>query len=119
MDPIILAGLSLIGVVVGPIITWKIAKRNTSGSIDTSEAATLWAESNEMRKELRDEVVSLREELKSTREYAKSLERQNVASGKKISELLEKIKAAEAKVRKLIRKNKELEVKYVKLGGKL
>lgn len=119
MDPVVLAILSLVGVVIGPIITWKIAKRNTSGSIDTSEAATLWAESNEMRKELRDEVVTLRTELKAVRDYAANLEKDNIQSHKKINELILKIKAAEAKVRKLIRKNKILEDKYVKLGGKL
>ena len=41
-------------------VTWKIAKRSTSGAINTSEAATLWDEGTTMRQELREEVVALK-----------------------------------------------------------
>jgi uncharacterized protein HemX len=47
------AALTAIGIVY-------TVKRVNSGKIDTSEAAQLWAESNAMRKELRDETVALR-----------------------------------------------------------
>jgi hypothetical protein len=36
------------------------ARRTTRGTVNTSEAADLWAESNAMRRELREEVVALR-----------------------------------------------------------
>lgn len=43
-------------------VAWTVAKRTTSGSIDTSEAATLWDEGTIMRKELREQVTTLRAE---------------------------------------------------------
>lgn len=48
-------------------ITWRISKRLNSGSIDTSAAADLWTESQAMRKELRDETVSLRSDIDALR----------------------------------------------------
>lgn len=40
--------------------TFLIARRTTSGRIGTSDAASLWAESQAMRRELREEVIALR-----------------------------------------------------------
>jgi len=54
--------LTLVGLVVGPIITWKIAKRQKSGTIQTSEAADLWAESNKLRQEYKDRAERLEEQ---------------------------------------------------------
>jgi len=43
--------------------TWLVARRTTSGRIDTTEAATLWDEGTQMRLELRNEVLSLKLQL--------------------------------------------------------
>ena len=58
----LLGSLGLGGVTVG-LFAYLSTKRTTSGRIDTTEAAKLWDESNLMRKELRDEVVAMREKV--------------------------------------------------------
>lgn len=51
------------GVLATAAVTYLVARRQHSGSIRTTEAATLWAESAAMRKELHDEVVGLRKRI--------------------------------------------------------
>lgn len=55
-------GIVLAALVSG-VVAWTIARRTSSGKIDTSQAATLWDEGTIMRKELRDEVVTLKTQL--------------------------------------------------------
>jgi predicted nucleic acid-binding Zn-ribbon protein len=53
-------------IVVGAIAaygTYWVARRQSSGTIKTSDASDLWAESQAMRAELRTEVIGLREEI--------------------------------------------------------
>lgn len=57
---VIVAAIGALGTSLGGAIAWLIARRQTSGKIDTSDAATLWAASEELRKELREEVLMLR-----------------------------------------------------------
>jgi len=60
----------LVGVLTALIAAvggYVVARRRNSGTVRTSEAATLWAESNQMRQELREEVVHLRQECESLR----------------------------------------------------
>jgi hypothetical protein len=56
--------MGVFGSAIAAFVTWKVAKRNTSGTIDTSEAASLWTESTTIRNELRVEIIGLREQLK-------------------------------------------------------
>lgn len=51
------------GVVVSGLVTYFIARRNTSGSISTSDAASLWQESNKLRQEYRERAESLEKQL--------------------------------------------------------
>lgn len=51
------------GVVISAMVTWLVAKRTTSGNISTSDAASLWAESNTLRKEYRLRAESLESQL--------------------------------------------------------
>lgn len=51
------------GVAVSGIVTYFIARRNSSGSISTSDAASLWKESNDLRKEYRDRAELLEKRL--------------------------------------------------------
>lgn len=53
----------IVGAVITGVVTWSVARRTKSGKIDTSEAATLWDEGTKMRGELRDELVSTKEQL--------------------------------------------------------
>lgn len=59
--------ISLLGVIVASGGTYLIARRKASGRVDTTEAAVLWKQSQAMRKELRDEVVDLKEQLREAR----------------------------------------------------
>lgn len=54
--------LGLVGTALTQLVIWLVARRSKSGRIDTSEAATLWAESQAIRGELRAEVAELRKE---------------------------------------------------------
>lgn len=47
------------GTVVGGFVTYFVAKRNTSGTVQTSEAASLWAESNALRAEYKQRAEKL------------------------------------------------------------
>lgn len=47
------------GTVVGGMVTYFVAKRNTSGDINTSQAAQLWDESNKLRAEYKERAEKL------------------------------------------------------------
>lgn len=95
----------LILTIAAPIATaigaYIIARRTTSGSVDTSDAATLWAESQAIRKELRDEIVALRADGAKLRTDILSLENDKVLDHAKILELVAKVKKLEARLKKL------------------
>ncbi len=56
-----------VGGIVTVIATYLVARRQSSGRIDTSDAASLWLESQSMRADLRAEVVALRAEVVALR----------------------------------------------------
>lgn len=55
---LVFAGVVVTAVVSGSV-TYFVARRNTSGSIDTSQAAELWAESNKLRAEYKERAEKL------------------------------------------------------------
>lgn len=54
------AAVAAVGASIAAVATWRVAMQRSSGRIGTSDAATLWQASEQMRRELRDEVVALR-----------------------------------------------------------
>lgn len=82
-------------------VSYLIARRTNSGSVDTSDAAVLWAESQAMRKELRDEVVSLRTELTGVKRDLIKANRENEISHAKIIKLIGRVKQLEKHVKEL------------------
>lgn len=84
--------------IISAIAAYVIAKRTTSGNIDTSDAATLWAESQAIRKELRDEIVALRDEVASLKKDVLALEKDKILDHAKIVELVGKIKKLETRL---------------------
>ena len=56
------------GVVVSGLVTYFIARRNSSGNISTSDAASLWKESNALRQEYRDRAELLEKRLTEVNE---------------------------------------------------
>lgn len=63
MTPLIGAIAVVLVAIISGVVTWLASRRTKSGKIDTSEAATLWDEGTNMRKELREEVTSLKTQL--------------------------------------------------------
>lgn len=63
MDAWLTPLLVFAGVVVSGLVTYFIARRNTSGNISTSDAASLWKESNALRQEYRDRAELLEKRL--------------------------------------------------------
>ena len=55
--------VAIIAALAAPLFAYLAAARKLSGKIQTSEAASLWAEAGNLRKEYRDEVDRLRKEL--------------------------------------------------------
>lgn len=51
---------TIVAAIVGGLVTYLIARRGSSGRVETSEASTLWEESRAIRKELQEESASLR-----------------------------------------------------------
>lgn len=69
--PVALQGvLAALTAISASLVTWLVARRRTSGRVDTTEASTLWQEGAAMRAELRDETVSLRAEMVRMRDEA-------------------------------------------------
>lgn len=67
---------AVVAVVVGVVsatATYLAVRRKTSGNVATSEASDLWAESQAMRRELRDEATELRREVATLRSEATEL----------------------------------------------
>lgn len=56
---IIVALTVLLGGALTTLVSYLLGKRNTSGSIDTSQAAELWAESNKLRAEYKERAEKL------------------------------------------------------------
>jgi chromosome segregation ATPase len=53
---------TILGAITGlaaAVVTYLVAWRKSSGKVDTSDAALLWAEGTALRKELRDRVAEL------------------------------------------------------------
>lgn len=67
MDPLVPIILGVLGTFISGVVVYVNTKRQYSGKIGTTEAETLWAESQAMRKELRDESDNCREEVASLR----------------------------------------------------
>lgn len=55
--------IGVIGACVTGIVTWRIAKRNTSGTVATSDATTLWTASNQIRQDLAAELSVTRDKV--------------------------------------------------------
>lgn len=66
IESIILGAIGFVTATVTGLVSWAVARRRSSGTIATSDAASLWTESTQMRQDLRREVEGLRRELRET-----------------------------------------------------
>lgn len=86
VNPLVPVILGVAGAAITGFVAYIVSKRQRSGRIDTTEAETLWAESQAMRTELRSEaencrgeVVILREEMVAVRAEASVMRSELVA----------------------------------------
>lgn len=90
--------LGLLTMLGGGGVTWLVSRRKSSGRINTTEAETLWSESQKMRQELRDEVASLRIEAGNMRSDNDRLESELASAHSRMAEFGLKLVAAEEKI---------------------
>ncbi len=88
-----IAVVSLLGVIATALFTYLSARRKTSGSIDTTEAETLWAQSNFLLERYkadlentRDQVVVLEAKVVTLQTLIKTLESKAAAVARKLSD---------------------------------
>jgi uncharacterized protein HemX len=84
-----------LGAILTAAVAWLLGRRQNSGQVDTSDAATLWTASEQMRKELRAEVVMLREQAVLYLSEIEQLRNAAITHLKKIDELQKRLDAAE------------------------
>lgn len=60
--PLLQAAGVIAGAAVAAVVTWALGKRNTSGSVTTSNASDLWEESRSIRTELRNALEQERKD---------------------------------------------------------
>lgn len=85
MDPVLVGGI--FGTVLTQAVLVYIARRSKSGRVDTSEAATLWAESQSIRGELRARVVALEERVEELQVANETLRGENHTLRREVAEL--------------------------------
>lgn len=85
---------ALAGVALTGLLGYLGVRRVGSGKIGTSEAKDLWAESQSMRRELRDEVSSLRIQLGEAHKEADRLRNRVIELEGKVQDLSSRVDAA-------------------------
>lgn len=91
-----------IGTVAGAgltaVATYFIARRKASGTVDTSEADSLWREASRLRDALRDEVAALRQSLMASQAEEDRLRQALYAANMKTGELTLRVAALEQRL---------------------
>lgn len=96
LSPVVIALLGFLGVALTALVTYRVAARQSSGLIRTSEAADLWEESTKIRQELREEVTMLRERVAGAEKDAKLALHRERECESKVRSLEERIRILEA-----------------------
>lgn len=96
------------GVVVSGLVTYFIARRNSSGSISTSDAASLWKESNDLRQEYRERAELLEKRLEEVNERLQAVMEELSALKANSSTMEAKIESLKKIILELQEENKRL-----------
>lgn len=96
------------GVVVSGLVTYFIARRNTSGNISTSDAASLWKESNDLRQEYRDRAELLEKQLTEVNDKLQAVMEELGTLKANSSSMESKIESLKAIIAELQEENKRL-----------
>lgn len=97
-----------LGVLASSAVTYLIAKRNTSGSISTSDAASLWKESNDLRQEYRKRAEDLEKQLTEVNAKLQSVMDELGKLRMNSATMIEKIAELKATINQLREENKRL-----------
>lgn len=112
MTSIIIVAITAVAAVIGSYVTWRIAKRNTSGAIDTSVAADLWAEGGKIRGELRTDLAETKVALNDAITAVKALNDELRLSRERTESALEESRLSRQETR-------ELKTQITELTGQL
>ena len=96
------------GVVVSGVVTYFIARRTTSGNISTSDAASLWAESNALRKEYRERAEQLEAQLQAVNDKLAKMTDELTKLRANSSVMIEKIEELKQIIAELRAENERL-----------
>lgn len=96
------------GVVVGGLVAYFVARRKNSGSISTSDAASLWEESNTLRQEYRLRAENLEEQLREVNTKLQSVMEELGKLRLNSATMIEKIAELKEVINKLREENKRL-----------
>lgn len=96
------------GVIVSGVVTYFVARRNTSGSISTSDAASLWEESNNLRKEYRERAETLEKRLEEVNNKLQEVLQQLADLKINSATMIQKITELKGIIAKLREENKRL-----------
>ncbi len=103
------------GVIVSGLVTYFIARRNTSGNINTSQAAELWAESNKLRAEYKERAEKLEKQLEDVNEQLSevmkqlgSLREDGAQKDGRIEELERLVKQLREENQRILRQKRDL-----------
>lgn len=96
------------GVVVSGGLTYLVARRNNSGSISTSDAASLWKESNDLRQEYRQRAEQLEKQLEEVNNKLQTVMGELTKLRANSSTMIEKIEELKKIIKELQEENKRL-----------
>lgn len=83
--------------IITGVISWMVSRRTTSGRAGTSDAATLWKAAEQIRGELRNDLVAARDQIDELRERVAILE----AEQREYRHCKERVAHLEAEVERL------------------
>jgi septal ring factor EnvC (AmiA/AmiB activator) len=113
---LVFAGVVVTAVVSGSV-TYFVARRNTSGNINTSQAAELWAESNKLRAEYKERAEKLESRLEEVNNQLSTvmaqladLKTNSVLQDGKIEELQRIIKELREENQRLLALKRDVEL---------
>lgn len=82
--------------VVTALVTWLVAQRQNSGSISTSEAVDLWAESNSLRADYKEQAEKNQVRAEKAEEQLRKNNEQLQALNTKLQEVIDELVSVKA-----------------------
>jgi septal ring factor EnvC (AmiA/AmiB activator) len=117
LTPVLVFAGVAITAIASSAVTYFVARRKTSGSISTSDAASLWTESNKLRAEYKERAEKLESRLEDVNTQLSivmsqlaELKSSSVAQENQILELQRIIKELKEENQRLLALKRDLEV---------